>query len=136
MNTNNTTPTDILVNNINELSGWVKESATAVSKFTAEQTPLYIKEYVAWVFWSNLAFAIVGLLLIIAGIAMGNITIKLAKKINDYDCYIPVSIATGMGAPIAIIVGLMVLADSTPQVIKAAVAPRVVIVDNLLNKIK
>ncbi len=42
-------------NQINETLIWLRDTASELKDFTAEQAPLYAQEVIAWEFWSNVA---------------------------------------------------------------------------------
>jgi len=54
-----------LASNFNDLAAWVKSAAGASGDFIAREAPLFVQEYVAWVFWRS-AFAVLACLLIVA----------------------------------------------------------------------
>jgi hypothetical protein len=43
-----------LTDNLSQLIEWVKASANATGAFIKEQSPLFVQEYLSWLFWDNL----------------------------------------------------------------------------------
>ena len=44
----------LLLTNFSDLAQWIKSAAEASGDFIAREAPLFVQEYSAWVFWSNL----------------------------------------------------------------------------------
>ena len=137
MNTTNNTVNDVLVNNINDLTGWIKQSAESVGTFAAQQTPLYVNEYISWCFYEALLLALWGIFLILLCIPLVK-AFKLGdkwNKQNEYGC--------GCGGPIMALsvvamiaaagIGFIMFASGVEDAVKVKVAPRVVLVDKVLD---
>lgn len=50
---------NILKQNTTEFLDWAKLTASKTTNFVSEQTPLYIQEYLAWIFWENLLSVVI-----------------------------------------------------------------------------
>lgn len=117
--------------NINEALNWLQETGSAVQDFALEQAPLYCQEVVAWMFWEGAIYSSAGLLLSIFGI-VGLIKFLQWLPECDYEANektLPALIVTVIG----IVAGPILIANNAPQTIKAAFAPRLVIVEHLMN---
>jgi hypothetical protein len=131
-----------LEQNINDLILWVKTTATATQGFLTEQTPLYIKEYVKWFFWENAVQAAIGWIgaFVLAGIAISAVKFgyKLCKSKSDDGeiCGVIIIVFTVIASCGAFPLLTLHSTQHSLNAIKAVVAPRVVIVDELANKIK
>lgn len=139
----NTDSNDILAQNINGLIEWIKQPANATGCFTQDQTPLYVQEYINWYFWSAALCVGVGLLwLVVSGVSIG-VGLWALRKSNrvghKYHVYDTVGgVATGISVVTAIL-GLVTIACFIPDMVKAKIAPRFILLDEaarIVNKVK
>ena len=112
--------------NINEAIDWLQETGASVQDFAVEQAPLYCREVVAWELWSGVAGGVLGIAVILVGLWLLRIGRALIRCGNDCDAFLPM-----LGGVLASAIGAIILSESTPRAIKAAVAPRMVIVEHL-----
>lgn len=108
-----------------ELLAFVKKGAEATTDFAVEQAPLVAREIVAWTFWEALAGCFFGVLCAAAALWCGKLARRWAncRDVGE-EIMFPV-----VGAAAAGIVSVVVLTVNAPNAIKAAVAPRLVIID-------
>jgi hypothetical protein len=112
--------------NINEAIDWLQETGASVQDFAVEQAPLYCREVVAWELWSGVAGGVLGIAVILVGLWLLSIGRALLRCGNDRDAFFPM-----LGGIIASVVGSVILSGSASHAIKAAAAPRLVIVEHL-----
>ena len=117
--------------NINEALNWLQETGSAVQDFAVEQTPLYCQEVVAWAFWQNAIGAGFGLALLAVGIFCAYQLIKTSRSFKDGD-EIVMAVSTVVGI-LTLMGGIVVTGNHLPDAVKAAVSPRLVIVEHLMN---
>jgi len=115
--------------NINQAIDWLQKTGTAVQNFTLEQAPIYCREVVAWEFWSNLIYSI------FAVIALATAFTIVRLALNEKD----LTVSGIIGIIISIIltiVSVISLFNCVPQMIKAKVAPRMIVIEHFrgLNK--
>jgi len=93
-------------------------------EFSAEQAPLVVQEFLAWEFWGNAVPAVLCLALLLT-VAVTAITVFIKSRNSDYK----------FGAALfgtAIVVGLSLpTAVCGTQAMKAAIAPRVVLLEKI-----
>lgn len=115
--------------NINEAINWLQQTGGSLQNFASEQAPLYCREVVAWEFWSGAIFGGIGIVLSVIGLAAA---MKFVRWIKEDDGE-PNSrtIPAFVIAMLCLILGPILAEDNIPQAIKAAVSPRLVIVEHL-----
>lgn len=106
-----------------EVLGWLKETAEKGVDFVETQTPLLANEIVAWHFWLHLFLAV-----IFTAMAAGGVTAlywawkDYLKRGEEFE-QIPAWVVGG----IMVFLGTVAAPIALHDVIKAAVAPRIVI---------
>jgi hypothetical protein len=115
--------------NINETIDWLQQTGGQLQDFAAKQAPLYCREIVAWEFWNGLVLGTIGLLLLaVGGVALA----KFLRWMREGDGEPNARTMTSMCiALMALTSGSCLLLSNTTRTIKAAVAPRLVIVEHL-----
>jgi hypothetical protein len=115
--------------NINEALDWLQQTGGSLQNFASEQAPLYCREVVAWEFWSGAIFGGIGVALSVIGLAAA---MKFARWIKEVDVE-PSSrtLSALVIALLCLILGPILVEENIPQAIKAAVSPRLVIVEHL-----
>lgn len=124
--------------NAEELVAWVKGLATEGEEFVREQAPLLAQEIIAWRFWENAVQAAAWLVLMVAMICIATIMFRLMAKLlraeegceDDADKFVVFTIVFAVTAILAICSGFGLMDDGR-EAIKAAVAPRVVLLEEL-----
>lgn len=120
--------------NVNEAIDWLQQTGGQIQDFATEQAPLYCREVVAWELWSGIWMVFLAVVFLGYGIYAFRKSGKAVHKSEsfEWDCF-PI---WGASAVVAMIVGMTFLFMGGPASIKAAVAPRLVIVEHLrgLNK--
>lgn len=111
--------------NINEAIDWLQKTAEGVQDFAVEQAPLYCKEVVAWQLWSSLIWAVFGLLVVIIAVYLIG---RCIRSFRDKD---EICVGFGLGGAVLMVAGLFPLLGGTMDAVKAAVAPRIVIIEHL-----
>lgn len=125
---------DTTEQNINQAIDWLQKTGWQIQDFAAEQAPLYCREVVAWELWSGAWTAIAGVLLAIIAAWLLKLMKRLAysgKSPFNEDEFHPDGIFPAMAAICAIVAALVCISVGVPQAIKAAVAPRLIIVEHL-----
>lgn len=118
--------TETTEQNVNEAIDWLQKTGGSVQDFAAEQVPLYCREVVAWEFWSGVALMGGALLALLIGTAIFR---KAWKAYGDDEEFVAgASILFGIFLLVPCLITITYGASSS---IKAAVAPRVVIVEHL-----
>jgi len=125
--------TDTTEQNINQAIDWLQKTGGQIQDFATEQAPLYCREVVAWELWGNITSAIGSLI----GLA---IVFYVAKKTKSWimeeveDCH-PGAFFGALGIIVAGVVACgkrrAEIAVSVSGAVKAAVAPRMVIIEHL-----
>lgn len=131
---------DLLVNNLESITSWIKEVGSKGSEFVVEQAPLYVQEYIQYTFWYNVIHAgihaIISIILFFATYKF----VKYLKKlfIDNAPCKIPDEVIPVIGIFSACgIVAFLIFGcfnakssfNSGIEAVKCKVAPRVMIVD-------
>jgi len=111
--------------NINEAIDWLQETSASVQDSAVEQAPLYCREVVASELWSGVAGEMLGIGVILVGLWLLSIGRALIRCGNDCDAFLPL-----LGGVLASAIGAITLAASASCAIKAAIAPRMVIVEH------
>jgi hypothetical protein len=118
-----------LETNINQTFDWLQKTGGAIQDFATEQAPLYCREIVAWEFWNGLVGTIIGVVALTVGIIS---LFKFIKWMHEDDSEPNGRTLPALGLTlIGIVTGAVCLSDSPQRMIKAAVAPRLVIVEHL-----
>lgn len=126
MNAEASSPT---VANINEAIDWLQKTGAQVQDFAVEQAPLYCREVVAWEFWNGVFSSTIGLFFLVTPLI---VICKYRHWLKeDIKVCGPGSFAATILFPCICAGGLIAFCTSAPQAIKAAVAPRLVIVEHL-----
>ncbi len=131
----------LLKTNSIELIDWAKQTAQKTGDFAAEQTPLFIQEYVSWIFWSNLVTVLIFVVILLT---LGILSVVFIIKENNkatkaWDGSFDMAVAI-----ISTIAFTICLAGPFPafgfpalkESIKAKVAPRVIIVEKISELVK
>ena len=115
--------------NINEAIDWLQQTGGSLQNFASEQAPLYCREVVAWEFWSGAIFGGIGVALSVIGFAAA---MKFVRwMIEDEGEPNSRTLPAAVIAMLCLTIGLILAGDNIPQAIKAAVSPRLVIVEHL-----
>jgi hypothetical protein len=114
--------------NINEAIDWLQKTGGAIQDFTAEQSPLYCKEVIAWELWSSVAGAVLGTVMFVTAIVALVIFVKGMRKYHGEPNGVTVS-AIFIGI-VCIVGGIALPMNYVPRAIKAIVAPRMVVVEH------
>lgn len=117
--------------NINEALDWLQKTGGAIQDFASEQAPIYCKEVVAWELWSSIFFAGIGLAILLGLVCLVKQLLRWDK--DDAEVSELRIVLTTVFAIVSAVVGPVLVLANTPQVIKAAVSPRMVIVEHLSN---
>jgi hypothetical protein len=113
--------------NINEAIDWLQQTGGQIQDFAAEQAPLYCREVVAWEFWIGIAGSLLGAALLLLGGWLVRKGIQLARNPQSSgEEAFPMMLGV-----VALSVSIGVFCTMLPRTIKAAVAPRLVIVEHL-----
>lgn len=121
--------TDTTEQNINQAIDWLQKTGGQIQDFATEQAPIYCREVVAWELWGNVTSAIGSLI----GLA---IVFYVAKKTKSWimeqaeDCH-PGALFGAVGIIVAGVFLISGFAVSVFGAVKAAVAPRMVIIEHL-----
>jgi hypothetical protein len=126
MNAEASSPT---VANINEAIDWLQKTGAQVQDFAVEQAPLYCREVVAWEFWMGIINSSFGFLFLVTPLVMLWRYRQWFKE--DLACLGTGSLAASILVPLISAGGLITIFNCAPQTVKAAVAPRLVIVEHL-----
>ena len=124
-------------NSVNGVTQWLQRTGGAVQDFAVEQVPLYCREVVMWELWGGIALCVAALALVPLVIYSWRVAFRwfeAEEKIAKSKSFYLISNAY-MGPMIAGIIGIIVIiilvCFGAPKAIRAAVAPRVVIVEHL-----
>jgi hypothetical protein len=122
---------------IADLLNFIAESASDTKGFVLEQAPLVAHEIVAWVFWSNLIYTIIGLTMVVFGVRVvmkfGRIFANgFKERPNDF----PVEIFPMIGGFALILVASLAFLPGVAPLIKSSVAPRLVLIDEIQRMIR
>lgn len=109
--------------NLNEAIDWLQQTAGSIQDFAVEQAPLYCQEVVSWTFWLGLLGTVAGILII--GFVV--LCIRWCFK-NPHNDAVPGIVIASVFMSAAAAGFLCTL---TPRMVKAVVAPRVVVVEHL-----
>jgi hypothetical protein len=121
---------DELQKQASDIAGWLKESAAKGGDFLAEQAPLFAQEVVAWHFWSSvflaIVFSVVGIALAISAFVC--LRYSLQDGASEGQC-----VCCGAAFCVCGLISMGCLLGAVPangyEAVKAAVAPRIVIVE-------
>lgn len=117
-----TSPTE---KNINEAIDWLQQTGGAIQDFAVEQAPLYCREVVAWHLATGLMTVAISILLGLMGVWLIRQT-RTLHKAGDASL-----IFTSLAAVCAVVLAGVLIFRGGTCAIKAAVAPRLVIVEHL-----
>jgi hypothetical protein len=132
---------DALVSNFNDLSHWIRDAASQVGGFVTDQTPLFIKEYLAWNLWQgvlNLTYCLVILLILaVVGVKVFKWCASKQKEDSDFlmDAF-PIWFVGGAVYAVLSVLILLCIPDNVSQIVKTLVAPRVVLVEKIHDLVK
>jgi H+/Cl- antiporter ClcA len=115
--------------NINEAIDWLQQTGGSLQNFASEQAPLYCREVVAWEFWSGAIFGGIGVALSVIGFAAAMKVVRWMKE--DYGEPSLRTMFAFVIAMLCLILGPVMAGLNISQAIKAAVSPRLVIVEHL-----
>lgn len=113
---------------MSEVEKKLLELANDAQAFAAEQLPLYGKELLAWLFWSNVFCVIVAALLLIPLIALSIIAYRYAEKERLPD---PFPIFGGVASVLGAVYCVLTICICSYEAVKVSVAPRVAIIEHL-----
>lgn len=99
--------------------------------FVQAELPLYIAEYLAWHFWSYVFLAVMFLILSIILYTILSVSVYLAKKYDEG--WYPIAILSGIIGTIVLCFGVPI---NTYYALKVKIAPRVYIVDQIMDRTK
>lgn len=111
---------------------WVETNGQAATDFVVEQAPLYVQEYVAWVFWYNAMLAAICLGSVLLLFVVGQVARRMV--VRDHADEVPPAAALVASIVFPFVIGLIPIikgVESAADAVKAKVAPRVVIVEHL-----
>ena len=120
---------DTTEQNINQAIDWLQKTGGQIQDFATEQAPLYCREVVAWELWGNVVSAIG----CVVGLGLISYLFKKTKAwINEEaeDCN-PAAIFLAIGMLLLSVFLTCGFVTSVGSAIKAAVAPRMVIIEHL-----
>lgn len=125
----------VLKTNTVEIIAWVKETAQKTENFAAEQTPLYIKEYISWQIWGSLIEIV--LFLIPTGLAFWILFTFMKKyKESDDGFLFAVCVFSGIVSLTLFVMSICCTIFNVNLIAKASIAPRVVIVEKVNDLLK
>lgn len=117
-----------------QLKQYLKEFVETLKQggeFAQEQLPLFVKEYLTWGFWEAIVLSIVFLLFTIGGLVLGKYIYKKLKENDPFDEFGYVfGIVISCFASICAFIGMV---THIMTAIKITVAPRVYLIENLMN---
>lgn len=123
-----------------QLSQWIKDTAASTGSFLNEQTPLFIQEYLNWMFYSNLVCAVFFTALPVLILFISMLFFKKAvqnKENKDVAEGLIFGGSVGLVlAGISFIVFLMTVPQSSFKCLKVKIAPRVMMVEKVGELIK
>lgn len=114
--------------NVNEAIDWLQKTGGSIQDFAVEQAPLYCREVVQWQLWEGIVCGSAGVILCLLVILFWKLT---RKVFNTHDYGNPAAIIPGIAGGLCAVFGTMALVVGSQKAIKAAVAPRLVIVEHL-----
>lgn len=123
-----------LATNFNNLASWVKQVGGATGDFISREAPLFVQEYVAWVFWSN----VLAVMVLLGGAAtMYGLGRWFHKKRTAFYARADLKYFDGEGWTIGMILSWIAAAvlvsaaafHFAPAALKAKIAPRVLLVE-------
>ena len=115
--------------NINEAIDWLQQTAGCIQDFATEQTPLYCQEVVAWTFWSGLVLTTAGVILLSVFIYCMKRISKEIRADGDENEYIIAPCV--IGGIITLVGACALIGSGTHNMVKAKVAPRMVIFEHI-----
>ena len=107
----------------------LEQATSTASEFVVAEAPAIAQEYLAWVFWSNLAYVValvIALALLLRLVAAG---IKEEGK-DILDQNVAVSIL-GVCSLVAAVISLAVLIHSAAMLLKVTISPRLVLLEKV-----
>ena len=114
---------------VNEAIDWLQQVGGSVQDFAVEQAPLYCREVVAWTLWVNVAQVALSVLLIaLGGAFIWKNKSRIGKAFEEMELAYP---AAAIISSVVMVTALIGGCESAACAIKAAVAPRLVIVEHL-----
>lgn len=123
-----------------QLSQWIKDTAANTGNFLNEQTPLFIQEYMNWMFWSNLItsvfFTAILCASIIATICLFKSAIKNKENKDLGEGLIFSGCISSMVSGLLLVVFLLIVPDASFKCLKVKLAPRVLIIEKVGELIK
>ena len=131
---------DKLLQNIDGITEWIKQTADAVGKFAQTETPLFIQEYLAWVLWDNVLATAFGVFLLLTCASTATLAVRFFKKDADkMGGYFGASVSCVVMCIMSGLIGVVIVCNSVPAIVKVKVAPRLVLLEKtteIINKIK
>lgn len=113
--------------NINQAISWLHQTGGAIQDFATEQAPLYCREVIAWQFFSGILYACIGAVVFVAGL----IALRAGVRMFKADPFCPESTPPCIIGFCVTIAGFIMIAVNANGALKAAIAPRLVIVKHL-----
>lgn len=113
--------------NLNEAIDWLQTTASSMQDFAVEQAPLYCQELVAWHLWEGITMVVLALV----GLAIASIALKKAipkAQVDEWAMTPPITIVASCLVAIFAVISLI---TGVHRSVKAAVSPRLVIVEHL-----
>jgi len=127
----------VLKTNTVEIIEWAKETAQKTGDFAVEQTPLYIKEYISWQIWGNLLEIILFLIPLSVLLVLFFKFLKAGREDEWNNGFIFAgSLISGIFSVILFIMTIFCVMINSSNIVKAIVAPRVVIVEKISELVK
>ena len=115
--------------NLNEALDWIQKTGGAIQDFASEQAPIYCREVVAWELWIGAFYGSFGLLLFVIGCFAAATFVRW--MVDDDGEPNGRTVTSFFVAFLALAGGSCMFLTNAPQAIKAAVSPRLVIVEHL-----
>ena len=114
--------------NINEAIDWLQKTGGVIQDFATEQAPLYCREVVAWEFWYGMTGGSISTAILLVGAYLVMRGVRAFKATTgDEELGAILSLVGG----IVVVIGVLMLLTYAPHAIKAAISPRLVIVEHL-----
>lgn len=127
----------ISVDSAEQIRAWVEGTA---GPFISEQAPLYAQEVVAWKLWGGISGLIVCLVMVAGGAALSWLSVRLLRqafKLENIGKYEEAGgfgvggLFVGLVALGLLVVGVAGIPGEVNSVVKASVAPRMIVLEHL-----
>jgi uncharacterized membrane protein YcjF (UPF0283 family) len=110
-----------------ELMKWLHEAAENAGEFVQREAPLVANEIVAWSFWSNVVGCVEALIALALMVSIASWGLRNWKKANYGDSFF--AVPSTLGIVLSLLITFLPLSMCLSNAVKAAVAPRVVIIE-------